>query len=164
MALRILTSWEVDEFIGEVSIRPTMWLGKAKLWVRRRAGEHQFAVKFVEEEPSRFRVYVKTLSTQTQEEAERYVEWLVNKLTSYGDRKRIERILLRSLRSGESLNIEELAIEITKPSEEEPVMEEEEHTVEVEVPQVFTPLPVPRVLSVPPPKRSRYLQNLLKGK
>lgn len=164
MALSTLTSWEVDEFVGEVSIRPTMWLGKARLWVRRRFGEHQFAVKFVLE-GTLYRVYVKTLSTQTQEEAERYVEWLVNKFTSYSDRKRVERLLTYHLNNGK-VDVVELAIEIMSPTLEEPiVIEEEEHQQpEADPPEVFTPLLVPKVVYVAHPKRSRYLQNLLKGK
>lgn len=167
MALGLLTSWEVDQFIEEVSIRPTLWLGKERLWVRRRFGEHQLAVKFISEQ-TLFRAYTKTLSTQTQQEAERYTEWLVTKFTSYGDRKRVEGVILSHLErwEGDRTKIEELAIEIMRPLLTESPTEhmEEEHQVEVQE-TVFSPLPVPQIVRLPQPvKRSRYLQNLLKGK
>lgn len=164
---RQLTSWEVEEFVEEVSIRPVLWFGKGHLWVRRREGEHQFAVKFVHREDHKdlYTAYVRVLNEQPQEEVDRYVDWLLTRLTSLGERLRIQSYLGRRLfgwDEGGSADFEEMAIEICRPHGVQPAeVEEPSVCVEVEAQEPSRESTPPAL--APTVRRSRYLQNLLKG-
>lgn len=163
---RSLTAWEVEEFVEEVSIRPVLWFGKGHLWVRRREGEHQFAVKFVKQSDHKdlYTVYVRVLNVQPQEEVDRYVDWLLTRLTSLGERLRIQRYLEHRLigwDEGGSTDFEEMAIEICRPHGVQPAEAVEEPSVCVEAQEPSRP--TTQEVRAPTVRRSRYLQNLLKG-
>lgn len=172
-----ISSWEVGEFIEQVQLRPTIWFGKDMLWVRKRDGENELAVKFVRDEGVKrsvaemCNVYVKPLSGGEGEiavdAAERYVEWLLLKLTSFGWRTKVEQMLRETLkvRGVSEDEISELALRITAP---ENFSLPASPTVILAFPVGPTPASIsiaettthepekPRVLS-------RHLQNLLRG-
>lgn len=148
---RILTLWEVEEFIAEVKQRPSIWMGKDMLWVRRLAGENQFALKFVLED-TMYTLYVRVLSPKEREvDVERYVDWLLRKFTSYAWRKEVEGYLGNRLAGwGDEGKIREMAMHVCAPSSRDLHQEPQVPVVKEEEPQ-------------PPAKRSRYLEHLLKG-
>lgn len=160
-----------------MQIRPVLWLGKDLLWVRKREGHQHFAVKFVEALPDyriemRYDVVVKPLGTCSPAEAEKHVEWLLRKFTSYGWRQRVEeylRIRLVGWDEGNTDDIAEMARVICRPEGhvQEPITQIS-YVPEREVPQYrVTDAPLAQLDSsdaIPKPRRSRYLENLLKGK
>lgn len=207
MTLPTCTPWEVEEFIEQMLLRPGLWFGKNKLWVRKVEGQNAFAVKFVNSLPDNmYAVHVKHLGhvEYTQETAEEYTCSLLERFTSYGERKKIEDYLTASIdpNAGEwsfSKDIAVLAREIAQlglAGVNEPTFNLEPITRDRRVspmegvyglrnsrsdnrgpdgPDPIHPLHSDKHRSTPredpptaekPPevRRSRYLQNLLKGK
>lgn len=179
----IVTAYEAEEFISQVTARPTLWLGRDKLWVRRYEHENLVAVKLVNGVPhEQYTVHVVPYDGRSQDAAERYVERLFYTLTSYGPRKRMQTYLRRKLHAL-GLNppqdtIERMAREICEDfiySEEAPT-EVHEPLVEVRQPvelrqsvvveEAKAPHAIPPTPVTPssPPKRSRHLENLLRGR
>lgn len=155
---RALTSWEVEDLIDQISIRPATWFGKDKLWVRRRSGKNQLALKIVNGQPEGMsELYVRVLDPESSlEEIERYVDWLLRVFTGYDRRKAIEAYLksVAHLSHEQALHV---ALMICDPNFLGPVVTE---VAEVEVAaqkDVVAPTTV-----VATAKRSKYLQNLLK--
>lgn len=111
-----LTSWEVEEFISELQQRPRRWLGKDKLWIRRRNGENEFAIKFINGLPHDMStLYIKVLNGQDEQQVQRYVEWLLSKFTGHKDRKTLEQYLSLELPGCSKETIERISRNIHRP-------------------------------------------------
>lgn len=165
--MHILTKWEVEEFIEELQLRDTMWLGKDKLWVRRHHGENLFALKFINGQPHHMSaMYVKALHAEwPQERAERYSQWLLNKLSTYAWRKRTEEYLRLQLTPYNVPHevIEEMARVLCAPQQDK----QQDAELQSPILYAFAQEPPPAASNVvpitTPTTRSKYMQRLLNG-
>lgn len=143
---RTLTCWEVEQLVDELSVRKRLWYGHDRLWVRRRDGNNFFALKLVNGLPDGLSaVYVRPMSDgATQDECERYVRWLIDRLTTYPFRMQVQQLLESQVASSDIARI--LALQISSLSER--------------VGEEFISPPTP--VSEAPRKISRYVRNLIK--
>lgn len=159
--MRTLTRWEVEEFVEQALQRPTLWMGKDILWVRRRHGVNKLALKFVNGLPNDMStLYVRVLDpTESEAEVERYVDWLLSKFTSYAWRMRVEEILLQEGVADEHVAL--IARRICADSSQ--VSSTSPHTDVKSLSAVAVVPPSPPVeVQKPSPLKSKYLQNLLR--
>lgn len=191
METQILAEWEVQEFIEQVQVRPSLWFGKDRLWVRKKEGQNLFAVKFVNGimaypvhapvgKISLSSVIVKPLGSTpvAQEVCDLHVKWLLSKFTGYGWRKDLETYLglrLAGWDEGNVDDIRDIALVATMPSS----FAESSVTVTTAIPTIPAERKQYHVdtdavtesegsSDAQAPKtyvapKSRYLQNLLKG-
>lgn len=94
----IVTHWEVEEFVEQMSVRTSLWFGKERLWIRRFQGENLYAVKFVNGLPRDMSTaHAKGLGQLSDEEARKRLERVLLEFTSYSERLRVRAILERKM-------------------------------------------------------------------
>lgn len=162
----ILSRWEVEELLPQLESRGHLWQNAAThvhpiRWVRRTGSGHsRFALTLTNGLPNNcYSLQLTVLDDETLMNVQEEVLALLRKLTSFGAREAVERYLATSLASwgqgpigwGESANeVKSLAFEVCKM------------TCGEQVPSLPTEEPTP--IPAPAPKRSRFLENLLKGR
>lgn len=151
-----------------MEIRPKLWLGKDRLWLRKRDGQQHFALKFIPCEDNRelSSMVVKALGECTQSAAEHHAEWFIRRFSQYAWRTQIEVYLTGRLATESPYSIAEMAMECTRPDGPflrrcVPLSFEQKEQFRVP-PSEIPESKLDSSDAIPRPKRSRYLENLLK--
>lgn len=136
-----ITESEASEFVDEVQLRPHLWFGRDRLWVRKEGTQNLLAVKFLNGQVDHLLdVHVVGLRGGTEQSAaERYVSLMLRRCTCYGRRLQIEEYLRCRCIPG--------AAQIARDLVEDVI-----------------PMPVAGSRCKADRKLSRYVQNLLKEK